>query len=262
MQWREDFGAPEAGKLVRLASVWLLYYPGSVITKPGESVIGTWAEPKFWDSRAGYRHRSSPHQPDPTRGRNQGREFTPTIDGWFDRIGLDTAPELGTEEEYRRMVDVADEREARSSPGTWCRCTPALGPTSGSPSGRTRTTGHVQHGRDRPGGLGAASRRSTTPGAPPSSRGRQPCSCDEKGYIPGLINSADASRRPTNGAAGAPRPRSSASTAEPRRWVYLHVFKPGQPTLNWLDPTYAARRVQFGDAARNILDRGVQGPAS
>ena len=27
-----------------------------------------------------------------------------------------------------------------------------------------------------------------------------------------------------------------------RRWVYLHSFKPTQPTLNWLDPSYAARR--------------------
>src|SRR5687767_12914591 len=38
----------------------------------------------------------------------------------------------------------------------------------------------------------------------------------------------------------------------PRRWVYLHYFKPGQPTLNWLDPTFAAQRIQAADILRSI----------
>jgi hypothetical protein len=29
-------------------SVWLLYYAGSLITKSGQAVIGTWAHPQFW----------------------------------------------------------------------------------------------------------------------------------------------------------------------------------------------------------------------
>src|SRR5204863_457333 len=33
-----------------------------------------------------------------------------------------------------------------------------------------------------------------------------------------------------------------------RRWVYLHYFKQGQPTLNWLDPSFAAERLVIGDA--------------
>src|SRR5690606_37103729 len=28
-----------------------------------------------------------------------------------------------------------------------------------------------------------------------------------------------------------------------RRWVYLHYFKEGQPSLNWLDPSFAAQRM-------------------
>jgi trehalose synthase len=39
--------------------------------------------------------------------------------------------------------------------------------------------------------------------------------------------------------------------------VYAHVFKPRQPLYNWLDPSYAARRLNFSDLANNILNRGV-----
>jgi hypothetical protein len=51
--------------------------------------------------RAGRRDRSSPHQPGQDRWRNQGREFTPTIDGWFDRISLEIDPTLGLGADFR-----------------------------------------------------------------------------------------------------------------------------------------------------------------
>jgi len=37
-----------------------------------------------------------------------------------------------------------------------------------------------------------------------------------------------------------------------RRWVYLHYFKEGQPTFNWLDPTFAAQRLVAGDALHSL----------
>src|SRR5437868_13438073 len=51
-QWRHYFAEPQPREAVRQASVWLLDYPVSVITKPGESVIGTWGDPKLWDAFA------------------------------------------------------------------------------------------------------------------------------------------------------------------------------------------------------------------
>jgi trehalose synthase len=39
---------------------------------------------------------------------------------------------------------------------------------------------------------------------------------------------------------------------KPRRWVYLHYFKEGQPSLNWLDPTFAAQQMIIGDALHAI----------
>ena len=37
-----------------------------------------------------------------------------------------------------------------------------------------------------------------------------------------------------------------------RRWVYLHLFKQGQPTLDWLDPSFAADRLVIGDEVDEI----------
>ncbi len=42
-----------------------------------------------------------------------------------------------------------------------------------------------------------------------------------------------------------------------RRWVFLHYFKPEQPTLNWLDPSFAAQRAVAGDITWNVRDLGV-----
>jgi trehalose synthase len=41
-----------------------------------------------------------------------------------------------------------------------------------------------------------------------------------------------------------------------RRWVYLHYFKAGQPTLNWLDPSFAGMRLVIGDAMHALGDLG------
>src|ERR1700687_4453217 len=42
VQWRHAYGDPQPREAVKLASVWLLDYPGSVIVRPGKSVIATW----------------------------------------------------------------------------------------------------------------------------------------------------------------------------------------------------------------------------
>src|ERR687893_737237 len=41
-----------------------------------------------------------------------------------------------------------------------------------------------------------------------------------------------------------------------RRWVYLHYFKDGQPSINWLDPTGAGMRLVMGDALHSLHELG------
>ena len=38
--------------------------------------------------------------------------------------------------------------------------------------------------------------------------------------------------------------------------MYLHYFKEGQPSLNWLDPTFAGMRLVIGDALHSLSDLG------
>ena len=42
-----------------------------------------------------------------------------------------------------------------------------------------------------------------------------------------------------------------------RSWVYLHYFKEGQPSINWLDPTFARMRLVIGDALHSLRDLGA-----
>ncbi len=42
-----------------------------------------------------------------------------------------------------------------------------------------------------------------------------------------------------------------------RRWVYLHYIKQGQPSINWLDPTFAGMRMVIGDALHSLGDLGA-----
>ena len=42
-----------------------------------------------------------------------------------------------------------------------------------------------------------------------------------------------------------------------RRWVYLHYFKDGQPSINWLDPTFAGMRLVIGDALHSLGELGA-----
>ena len=41
-----------------------------------------------------------------------------------------------------------------------------------------------------------------------------------------------------------------------RRWVYLHYFKEGQPSINWLDPSFAGMRLVIGDVLHSLADLG------
>src|SRR4051812_13390023 len=49
-QWQHAYGDPQPREAVKTASVWLLNYPGSVITRPGKSVLATWGEDDLWQA--------------------------------------------------------------------------------------------------------------------------------------------------------------------------------------------------------------------
>ncbi|MES2534696.1 MAG: maltose alpha-D-glucosyltransferase [Pseudomonadota bacterium] len=256
VQWREDFGVPEPLKLVQLASTWLLRYPASEITPESASVVRSWSDPAFWAAAGDIGIELMRTNPTQRAGGIRGTEFTPTIDGYFDRIGLDTAPEIGTDEEYRQMV--ANARQNGAVIGS------DLVPLHSGLGPDFRLAQRAY--KDYPGlynmvqiapehwgllppvddiwGMAHVSREAAA-------------QLKELGYIPGNINSADADPQAETWSGWSATPAIVGVDGQTRRWVFLHVFKPAQPTYNWLDPSYAARRVNFGDLAHNLIDRGV-----
>ena len=79
---------------------------------------------------------------------------------------------------------------------------------------------------------------------------------EKAGYIIGRLQRVifhDPGIKDTNWSAT--RPVTGPDGVE-RRWVYLHYFKEGQPSINWLDPTFAGMRLVIGDALHSLGDLG------
>jgi maltose alpha-D-glucosyltransferase/alpha-amylase len=186
-----------------------------------------------------------------------GTTFTPTIDGYFDRIGLDIAPELGTENDYKQMVSNAAQQQA-SIGSDLVPLHSGLGPDF-----RLAELAY----KDYPGLYNMVEIAQQDWGLLPAvsdPNGHALVPVDvavqlkQKGYIPGLIHSADADPQANTWSGWSATPEVTGVDGKTRRWVYLHIFKPAQPAYNWLDPSTAAQRVQFGDSGRHFVDRGTK----
>src|SRR5215203_2445927 len=94
VQWRHAYGEPQPREAVQQASVWLLDYPGSVIPRPGKSVIATWGDPELWSALERIGIDLLHTGPIKQAGGIKGRRFSPSIDGWFDPISIEIDPDL------------------------------------------------------------------------------------------------------------------------------------------------------------------------
>lgn len=257
MQWQRQYAEPQPEAIVQKASVWVLGYPGSVITRPGESVIATWADQELWKAFDEIGIRLLHTGPVKRSGGIVGKKFTPTIDGWFDRISLDIDPELGTEDEYRAMVKAASDHKALIAGD--------LVPLHTGKGADFLLA--LRAYRDYPGMYTLVEIDQKDWGLLPEVKSpwASELLSDEvaeqlmkRGYIPGRIDSCDADPKVRKSSGWSATGTVVGEGGKSRRWVYLHYFKPGQPTLNWLDPTNAAQRALAGDIVRTIPDLGAR----
>jgi len=257
VQWQHPYAEPQPRQAVRRASVWLLDYPGSVIPRRGQSVTAAWAEPERWQALESLGIELLHVGPVKRAGAIVGRKYTPTTDGWFDPIGLEVDPDLGTEEELRRVV-----REARRH-GALLAC--GLVPLHTGKGADFRLAQRAY--RDYPGMYTMVEIRKEDWGLLPAVEGAWATALvpretarelTRKGYLPGLINSNDAAREARTWSGWSATGEVSGVDGKTRRWVYLHYFKPDQPTLNWLDPSFAAQRAIAGNVTETIHDLGAR----
>jgi trehalose synthase len=257
MQWRHEYAVPQTSAVVQKASVWVLGYPGSAITPPDQSVIETWGDPALWEAFEEIGIDLLHTGPVKRSGGIVRKEHTPTVDGWFDRISLEIDPALGTEEEYRRMVKAAE--------NAGCLIAGDLVPL------------HTGKGADYLLALRAYEpypgmytmveiREEDWPLLPPVDDPWQTALVSneladrltEMGYIPGRIFPADADPAVRSSSGWSASGEVVGVDGKVRRWVFLHVFKPGQPVLNWLDPSSTGQQAIDGDVVRTIVDLGAK----
>jgi trehalose synthase len=255
---RNPFAIPNPRAAVETASVWFTAYPMSMITAPGCSFLATLGDRELW--RAFQRIGIDAVHTGPVKraGGLSGVEATPTVDGYFDRISTDIDEAFGTEAEFRHLCEVAagygasviddivpghtgkgaDFRLAEMKVGDY----PGIYHMVEIPHSDWHQLPEVPVGKD-------------SVNLSPEAEDR----LMRAGYILGPLQRVifyEPGVKETNWSATAP---VRGPDGVVRRWVYLHYFKDGQPTINWLDPTFAGMRLVIGDALHSLGHLGTKG---
>ena len=253
--WQNPFANPDPRAAIDTASVWFTAYPISVMTKPGCSFLGTLADEALWRVFQQVGIDAVHSGPVKRAGGVTGWDSTPTVDGHFDRISTHIDPMFGTEDDFRLMCEVA------AVHGGTVIDDIVPGHTGKGPDFRLA---EMKVG-DYPGIYHmveiAPEDWHLLPQVPPhrdsmnidaETEGR----LEKAGYIIGRLQRVifhEPGVKDTNWSA---THEVTGPDGVTRRWVYLHYFKQGQPSINWLDPTFAGMRLVVGDALHSIADLG------
>lgn len=254
VQWRQPYALPQTNTAVKTASVWFSAYSPSIITRDNQNILQFLGDSELWKNFAQIGINALHTGPMKRAGGIVKQHYTPTVDGWFDRIGLDIDPTFGDENDYSAMTIAAQQQNAIVAGDI--------------------IPGHTGKGadfllalrnyKDYPGIYDLVEIREADWHLLPEVENEwDSVNLDidtinilkEKGYIPGqlervLFSIPGAKRQATGWDATG---KIKGADGKIRRWVYLHYFKPGQPTMNWLDPMHSAERIIGGDIIKSIL---------
>lgn len=258
LMWANAFAAPDPRAALEQASVWYTAYPLSLMTRKGQSFLGALGDEDLWKAFESIGIEAIHTGPVKLAGGISGWEHTPSVDGHFDRISMGIDPLFGTEDEFRDMCEIAaahngtiiddivpghtgkgaDFRLAELNYGDY----PGVYHMVDIPDDAWHLLPDVPEGRDAV-NLSPEAERALA----------------EAGYIIGELQRVifyEPGVKETNWSV---TPPIHDHKGVRRRWVYLHYFKEGQPSINWLDPTFAGMRLVMGDALHSLLDLGTGG---
>lgn len=256
--WANPYADPLPRRAVNMASVWFTAYPISLITSNGESFLAALGSHDLWEV---FRHigiKAVHTGPVKLAGGLDGWSHTPSIDGHFDRISMAIDPLFGNEDEFRSMQQTAENH------GGIIIDDIIPGHTGKGADFRLATMNHS----DYPGIYHMVSiPKEAWHMLPEVPEGKDSVNLSphdelrlqEAGYIIGELQRVifyEPGVKETNWSATR---EILGSDGQSYRWVYLHYFKDGQPTIDWLDPTFSGMRLVLGDALHSILDLGAGG---
>lgn len=254
--WQNSYAHPNPRAAVERAPVWFTAYPLSFITQHGQSFLSALGDPGMWEAFREIGIRALHTGPVKLAGGISGWTQTPSVDGHFDRISMAIDPVFGTEDEFRQMCQVAADHggtviddivPGHTGKGADFRLAemnfrdyPGIYHMIDIPEEDWHLLPDVPEGQD------------SANLSPESEQALQ-----EAGYIIGRLQRVifyEPGVKETNWSATRPVVDTTGKT---RRWVYLHYFKAGQPSINWLDPTFAGMRLVVGDALHSLVDLGT-----
>ena len=258
LMWSNSYAEPDPRSAVQKTSVWYTAYPLSHITGKGTSFLAALGSEELWEAFEQIGIDGLHTGPLKLAGGISGWDHTPSIDGHFDRISMAIDPLFGTDDEFRALCEVAlshggtvldDIVPGHTGKGADFRLAemafrdfPGLYHMVDIPKEAWGLLPDVPDGAD------SANLDPATEAA-----------LAEAGYIIGALQRVifyKPGQKETNWSAT--RVVHDVQ-GHPHRWVYLHYFKDGQPSINWLDPTFAGMRLVMGDALHSLLDLGSGG---
>ncbi|EMD98196.1 MULTISPECIES: maltose alpha-D-glucosyltransferase [Stutzerimonas stutzeri subgroup] len=255
--WQRPYAQARPRDASAIGSVWFTAYPAAIITPEGGTVLEALGDDRLWSALSELGVQGIHNGPMKRSGGLRGREFTPTIDGNFDRISFDIDPKLGTEEQMLQLSRVAAAHNAIVIDDI----VPAH-----TGKGADFRLAEMAYG-DYPGLYHMVEIREEDwellPEVPPGrdSVNLEPPVVDrlhEKHYIVGQLQRVIFFEPGIKDTDWSVTGEITGVDGKVRRWVYLHYFKEGQPSLNWLDPTFAAQQLIIGDALHAIDVAGAR----
>lgn len=256
--WQNPYAEAQPRRATEIASVWLTVYPDAIIAPEDCSVLAALGHEALWKRLSDIGVQGIHTGPIKQSGGLRGRETTPSIDGNFDRMSFDIDPLYGSEEELVRMSRLA----AAHNAVTIDDLIPSH--TGKGADFRLAELGHGVY----PGLYHMVEiREEDWPLLPEVPAGRDavnlpPAVCDElklRHYIVGQLQRVIFFEPGVKETDWSATPPVTGVDGKTRRWVYLHYFKEGQPSLNWLDPTFAAQQMIIGDALHALDCLGARG---
>lgn len=255
--WQRPYAQARPRDASAIGSVWFTAYPASIITRDGGSVLEALADETLWHALSEVGIQGIHNGPLKASGGLKGRERTPSIDGNFDRISFEVDSDLGTDAQFLNLSRIAAAHNAivvddvipsHTGKGADFRLAemayeeyPGLYHMVEIKEEDWSLLPEVPAGRD------AVNLHAATVDA-----------LRDKHYIVGQLQRViffEPGVKETDWSATAV---VTGVDGKDRRWVYLHYFKEGQPSLNWLDPSFAAQQMIIGDALHAIDVMGAR----
>ncbi|MCF9009605.1 maltose alpha-D-glucosyltransferase, partial [Pseudomonas carnis] len=255
--WQQPYAQTRPRDASALSSVWFTAYPASIVTREGGTVLEALGDETLWHTLSKIGIQGIHNGPLKKSGGLSGTEHTPTIDGNFDRISFDIDPQLGTEAQLQALTRMAAAHNAVIIDDVI---------PSHTGKGADFRLAEMAY-EDYPGLYHMVEiREEDWPLLPDVTAGRDahnlsPSQVDalrDKHYIVGQLQRVIFFEPGVKETDWSATPVVLGVDGKPRRWVYLHYFKEGQPSLNWLDPSFAAQQMIIGDALHAIDVMGAK----